>query len=348
MMKNEVYAGWIKKFGERHIGLFKPIVTEELFKRVQYVINRRKHRGFEYQWENPDFPLRRFVHHPSGQRLTGSWSKGRSKKYAYYRYSSLHCEISKTQLEDGYKLFLECFEFDEKHYSKFKTQVKENLLKKSEEKINEAKRLTAYIEERKSKQGVILQKNIEGLISNEVLRQQSVLIEKQISDTQLALQEIPNSQADLKDAIEFASEYLRHPSQVWEKAPYSIQWQLQWFQFPQGIFFDGQKIGTMELCDLFKAKQTFLPEKSPGVHFKTSTSNRNLKKSYVITNRVARSDKSELTPPSDPIYWHKVENELIKLSNIMKELKYGPQKEVVTYDNLPLFFPRLFRSSKRK
>jgi len=321
MMKNELYAGWIKKFGERHKGHFEPIITDELFAQVQRVLTRRKHRGFEYQWENPDFPLRRFISHPSGKKLTGSWSQGRTKKYPYYRYSIPGYEISKNELEGGFKDLLECFEFNDKNYSKFKLQVKENLLKKSEEKRKDAKRLEVHIEELKAKQGVIIQKNMQGIISNEVLRQQSVLIEKEICDTQIALQEIPNVGVDIQEALEYASEYLRKPSKVWQAAPFDVKWQLQWFQFPQGITFDGKKFGTQEVSNLFKAKENFLPEKSPVVHFKLNTSNRIPKERVISTQGVAINGNSGLKVSSDPIvYWDSIGRDIIKLGEIMKQL----------------------------
>ena len=331
MMKNEIYAGWIKKFGERHRGLFEPIVSDDLFAKVQRVLKNRKHRGFNYQWENPDFPLRRFVFHPNGKKLTGSWCKGRTKKYPYYRFSLPGFEIKKDDLENGYKSLLECFEFNEKNYGKFKAQVNENLIKQTVERMNTTKKLNSYIEELKARQGAIIQKNLQGIISDEVLKEQSFIIDKELLDTKASLQEIPNSDSDIKESLKYASNYLKKPSEVWGKAPVHIQKALQWFQFPQGIYFDGEKIGTTEVSSLFKAKENFLPEKSPVVHFKISTSNRNLKKPYAITKRVTLRVKVDRT-----VFWNTVARDLIKLAGIMKEYQYGPEKELDTSDNLSL------------
>jgi hypothetical protein len=39
----------------------------------------------------------------------------------------------------------------------------------------------------------------------------------------------------------------------------------EWFQFPHGIIFDGEKFGTNEISFVFKTKGTFLVPLSTGV-----------------------------------------------------------------------------------
>lgn len=57
------------------------------------------------------------------------------------------------------------------------------------------------------------------------------------------------------EAIAFAEEYLRTPSTVWRKAGIATQTKLQWFQFPSGLIFDGEKFETKEVSNVFKAKE---------------------------------------------------------------------------------------------
>jgi hypothetical protein len=68
-------------------GDFEPLISEELFYRVQAILSGRVQSTAPRQRAHPDFPLRGFVRCEScGRGLTGSWSKGRSEYYAYY-----HC-----------------------------------------------------------------------------------------------------------------------------------------------------------------------------------------------------------------------------------------------------------------
>ncbi len=40
---------------------------------------------------------------------------------------------------------------------------------------------------------------------------------------------------------------------------------LQWFQFPEGITFDGKDYGTVQTAGVFKTKEAFLPLQSSTV-----------------------------------------------------------------------------------
>src|SRR3989344_5174038 len=77
MLRNELYMGWIDKFGERHKGTFEPVVSEDLFAQVQRVLKNKGHKVSQYKADHPDFPLRRFVLNPAGLRLTGSFAQGK-------------------------------------------------------------------------------------------------------------------------------------------------------------------------------------------------------------------------------------------------------------------------------
>jgi hypothetical protein len=105
LLRNQLYAGIVDvaEYGVRgKRGDFEPLVSEELFYRVQAVLSGRAPNTAPRKWADPDFPLRGFVRcHSCGRGLTGSWSKGRSEYYAYY-----HCRpgcralnVTKAKLE---------------------------------------------------------------------------------------------------------------------------------------------------------------------------------------------------------------------------------------------------------
>jgi hypothetical protein len=60
-------------------GDFEPLISEDLFYRVQSVLSGGVPSTTPQQRAHPDFPLRAFVRCEScGRAVTGSWSKGRS------------------------------------------------------------------------------------------------------------------------------------------------------------------------------------------------------------------------------------------------------------------------------
>ena len=80
-------------------GDFEPLVSEELFYRVQAILSGRTPSTAPQQRAHPDFPLRGFVRCEScGRGLTGSWSKGRSE---YLRVLPLPSWLSRGQRDEG-------------------------------------------------------------------------------------------------------------------------------------------------------------------------------------------------------------------------------------------------------
>jgi DNA invertase Pin-like site-specific DNA recombinase len=81
LLRNQLYAGIVDvpEYGVRgKRGDFEPLISEDLFYRVQAVLSGRLPSTTPKQRAHPDFPLRAFVRCDSyGRGLTGSWSKGR-------------------------------------------------------------------------------------------------------------------------------------------------------------------------------------------------------------------------------------------------------------------------------
>ncbi|WP_449401005.1 recombinase family protein [Chryseobacterium wanjuense] len=116
-IRNPVYYG--KVFLEKHKdeeaclveGQHQPLISEELFHRVQDVLDgkRRKERPNTKILSDENFPLRGFLICPKcGNNITGSASKGRNNRYYYYHCNSTcgfrhRAEIVNTVFENGLK-----------------------------------------------------------------------------------------------------------------------------------------------------------------------------------------------------------------------------------------------------
>ncbi len=81
LLRNQLYAGIVDvtEYGIRgKRGDFEPLISEDLFYRVQSVPSGRMPSTTPKQRAHADFPLRGFVRCAScGRGVTGSWSKGR-------------------------------------------------------------------------------------------------------------------------------------------------------------------------------------------------------------------------------------------------------------------------------
>lgn len=91
VFRNKFYAGKVvsKKYGQEVQGQHAPMITEELFYRVQSILDGRNRNAApalaRRSLDSPDFPLRRIINCARcGHSFTGAWSKGKNKKYGYY------------------------------------------------------------------------------------------------------------------------------------------------------------------------------------------------------------------------------------------------------------------------
>jgi len=313
LIRNEVYAGWIIKFGERHKGSYEPLVSDNVFQQVQRVLKYRGRRGFQYLNENPDFPLRRFISHPSGYKLTGAWSKGKSKKYAYYNFQKAKLNFRKGVLEDHFKNFMDSFSYNENKIGKLKKFVKENLIHAEAENGKEKERVKNALKHFKEKQGQLITKNLEGVITNEILRHQLESIDHELLELNAALLRIPETKQNFAKILELVVEFLKNPSAVWEKASFSLKFRLQVFEFPQGVVFDGVNFRTPEVCNLFKAKRVFFDQESFIVPLRFQTSNTPYIKSE---EALAIYDKHTTDPATLKI--NTFRDEMIKIAAIVE------------------------------
>jgi hypothetical protein len=104
LLRNQLYAGIVDvpEYGVRgKRGDFAPLISEELFYRVQAILSGRAPSTAPRKRAHPDFPLRGFVRCDScGRGLTGSWSKGRSD-------SSSKVPLCKGATGTGFQIALE-------------------------------------------------------------------------------------------------------------------------------------------------------------------------------------------------------------------------------------------------
>lgn len=267
MLKNKIYIGYIEKFGESHKGLFTPIISKEVFDQVQRVLKNKGKKMVQYKLNSEDFPLRRFVMRPDGKKLTGSWSRGRNKKYPYYRYEVKGSNYNRDAFEVGFMAFMDSYKLNSELFDKLKTKLSKKLNVAVEGENKGSEKLKSHIKELNNRQNSLIKKNLEGFIGDIILKQQLDLIEKEICDAQGALLSVEKTEVDFGELLDHARGYLENPSKVWREAKLETKVKLQWFQFPQGITFDGVNYGTAQIASIYKTKEAFQPPKFYQVDF---------------------------------------------------------------------------------
>lgn len=316
LLTNQLYTGWVYKFGEKHRGLFEPIISEELFEQVQRVLKRQGTKRVKHKTDNPDFPLRRFVLNPFGKKITGSWSKGRNKKYPYYHFNSKGKCTGKGKLESTFCDFMDKWAFDSKEYKDLEKYVHKHFSKRTENERKEAQRLEKHVADLRLTQSALIEKNLRNIINDALLTRELDRIENELLNANARLAEIDSvntGKVSIEEAVEYLKDYLKKPSSIWIKSSIDKKLKLQWFQFPQGIVFDGKNFGTNKVCSFFKAKKSFSPDLSSTVHSKVKISNTTqIQKRHYYSTASSKKNQDELSCLAE------IKNDIISVYRLMQ------------------------------
>ncbi|CAN5131111.1 recombinase family protein [soil metagenome] len=224
LLHHKFYMGILtsKKYKDEVKGQHIPMITEEQYYKVQAIIEGRNRIGMtigKRLKDNPDFPLRRTI--KCGKclgPLSGAWSKGRSKRYAYYICKN-RCgapSIKVQKLDDSLITFLQ-----EITPSKEQLDVFLLLLKKAFYQniaILQAKRESAAQEVVKLKmmRQTLVEKNLTGVYSDEVFQEQNTVISNKIAIAETLLGETIFDQYNINDVERFMREKFGNLGQTYK------------------------------------------------------------------------------------------------------------------------------------
>ena len=269
MLRKPIYAGriCISSWAIDRRGDFVPIVSDETFHRVQVLLSGRRTIAQSYTKQHPDFPLRHFVRCARCEKpLTASWSRGRSKRYAYYRCSMPECKFvnaPKPVVENAFIELLRGLQPKPTYMRLFKAIVLDvwkahqaeaantsQLLRTRIDKISERKnRLDeAYIYERK--------------IDDQTYQTQQIQLREEKALAEMELNEARVVELDLETVVNFAIEAIGDASRFWLDGTIDQKQRFQQMLFPSGIAFDGKQFGTAPTCLAFSYLQQVSTVKS--------------------------------------------------------------------------------------
>ena len=281
MLRKPVFAGWLQVngWGERRRGDFEPLVSQEIFDTVQALLDGKRASVTPHLRNHPDFPLRHFVKCGCcGKPLTGSWSTGRSKRYANYRCQNKPCKavsITKADLERGFVEFLERMQPKPQYMKLFTAIVLDVWKEKQAQNITLNASLRQHLEDlnqRKDRldETFIYEKAIDRVTYErqlDKLNEQIMLAEMQERDAKL-------ESYDVDAVLNFAEHVMLNAARLWTEFSNDQKQRLQKVLFPQGVTFAGGEYGTAKTClffnlipqsELAKTSLATLPGIEPGL-----------------------------------------------------------------------------------
>ncbi|EIE50556.1 resolvase-like protein [Citreicella sp. 357] len=234
MPRNGLYAGYVEapKWGV-HVrqGHHEGLIDFETYQQIQDVLEGKKRRPAARADINEDFPLRGFVACDCcGNAMTGAWSKGKYRHYAYYRCQTRTCEnkgksVPVAKMDEGFANILKG------------TLPAKELFELAKAMLRDAwnMRLALALGEKEAlqKQLADIDGQLEGMLdriveanSASVVRAYESRIEKLERD-KLVLQEKINKSVPpkgrLEDCIELSLKFLSSPWNIWKNGDFAVR-----------------------------------------------------------------------------------------------------------------------------
>jgi site-specific DNA recombinase len=258
MLRNELYAGIINLpvWDIRVVGDFRPLVSAETFEAVQRVLDGKRAAHNPRVRNHPDFPLRRFVQCAEcGAPLTASWSKGRTKRYGYYRCPNADCRAVNARKEALERVFVEQLDHLQpraEYFDLFTEIVTDIWNRRNRERHQLRSKLEANLAEVEAKGNQLVDAFIhEGKIDQSTyerqrhrLEEERALIEKQIGES-------VTDDVDVTGILDFARHALLNARPLWVELDHVRKRRFQEVLFPDGVRFDGESIGTDSTSSVF-------------------------------------------------------------------------------------------------
>ena len=257
-LRNPVYCSLIKTkwFPEPIPAKHTPIISQELFYKVQAILDNKKPNIKPQLRNHPDFPLRKFLRcDKCGEKLTASWCKGRNKKYPYYHCRTKGCSLSvrKETLEEEFYQYLKTFQPKEEILKLFEEVVLDVLKTKNKESFIEVQRLEKELKELKNKRERIKELLIKGTFDDKDYKEEIQKVNNDILIKQIELNENKIDVDDSESCINFFKYFISNIADLWQSAELDLKQRFQKLIFPENISYKKGRFQTTKIALIFKA-----------------------------------------------------------------------------------------------
>ena len=259
-LKHPFYKGIIvsRTRDRTYKGVHKEMFSEEEWLKIRNISEENSFTAKPKMRNNPDFPLRHFtICSKCGSHITGNWSKGRSKKYSYYRCPNHAPSIPVEIFESEFIELLESVKPARETVERFTELLKAKYESVYKQLSSNTKTLENELNELVDKRKVLVQKSLDGVYDDDLFKEYDERLKDEIMVKKLQVSESTMEKIDIDTICEFASHFISNLSQTWRKADLEANQQLQQVLFPEGVEYCFPKFRTAKLSCLFNALGDF-------------------------------------------------------------------------------------------
>ena len=252
LLRNPIYRGRVvvPSWKVNFPGDFEAIVEEEVFAAVQAILAGRSASKEDRRYDNPMFPLRRFIWcGKCGTPLTGSSSKGRSRRYSNYRCRNASCKVNvrKESLEQAFSAALRRLSVRPEVMRLFEEIVRDAWKGRHAAILDRQEALRRRLRELQERENRLVDAHLyQGKIDEETFRRQSQRLRDDMDQIRSQIREARLESMNIDETLRFAKSLLGDPAAFWERAAPEHRPRLQKAIYPNGLGFDGKLVGTAE------------------------------------------------------------------------------------------------------
>ncbi len=252
ILLNPVYIAKMKTsfFDYLVKGDWEPTIDEIVFGKVQDIL-AKKSISYSIKNVDDDFPLRRFLKCPQcNHKLTGSWSKGRSMKYAYYHCTKKGCKFKPIKKEKAESLFLEYLRLFEPA-----DRVLDDFSKSAKEFVKDKQKLNGKIVSTLNKELTELEDNknriedlaIAGTFEKDRFIRKIGEVEKDITQKRVELDNTSKENIDIEAVLNYFKFFIKNMANLWYESDLDKKRTFQDYIFPEGIFIENNILRTTQI-----------------------------------------------------------------------------------------------------
>lgn len=265
IFRSKFYMGVLssKTYPEEVKGQHVPMITEEQFYKVQAILDGRnvnKVALAKRNHANPDFPLRRIIRcSKCGMGLTAGWSKGRYARYGYYRCGKPCNSISikVDDLEASLMTVLkevtpkpECLNL----FLNFLYKIYHERFSRLQKIKNQAEGEIARLKDLRRQ---LVKKNLDGVYSDEIFREQNTSIEDQILQAQILKEDATIEKYNIDAITTFMKTMLADLGEAYKRSSLNQAKVLLGSMFPSGLAWSYNGTLNHKISPLYQYIRTF-------------------------------------------------------------------------------------------
>lgn len=250
-------------------GQHLPMITEGLFYKVQAILDGRNPNKVALArrtFENKDFPLRRIVKcSKCNWGLTGYWSHGTGGAYAYYACSK-KCNyicIPVKKMEDTLIALLKEITPKEECLNLFINFI----YKTYHERLSRLKKIKNHaddeIERLKALRKTLVEKNLDGVYSDEIFKEQSMMIEDRVMRAQILKDDTTIDRYNVDAVTTFIRTLLADLGETYRRSSIGQLKVLISSVFTLGLAWNYNSTLDCEISPLYQSIRTFNEDTAP-------------------------------------------------------------------------------------